>query len=149
MGHRWIRGPAAEWSLLGSLPTSGVFGTSVSDVRVVGWLQCRFPYLACMVPRADLAAVSLCVSRRFVASLCVEPEKGTRIAKAGEAEVEPGPPGPPRPDRRGLASVWLGAGQRRPHHHFLQRDGATLSSAARRSGPLSRSVLVPGPRRAL
>src|SRR3954470_10599499 len=72
--------------------------------------RCRLPYLACIVPRADLTAVSLCVSRRFVGSLCVEPEKGTRIAKAGEAEVAPGPAGSPRPDCCRLASLRLGRG---------------------------------------
>src|SRR5260221_6364946 len=40
-----------------------------------------FPYLPCMVPRGDWTAVSICVSQRFVRSLSVEPEKGTRVPK--------------------------------------------------------------------
>src|SRR4051794_26662640 len=49
---------------------------------------------AASVDSADLRAVRLRVSRRFVGSLCVEPEKGTLSAKAGEAEVVAGHAGP-------------------------------------------------------
>src|SRR4051812_29664084 len=72
--------------------------------------RCRLPYLPCIVPRRDLTAVSLCVSRRFVGSLCVEPEKGTLSAEAGEAEVVAGAPHTAGRDGDRLAALWIGRG---------------------------------------
>src|SRR3954447_11708385 len=92
-----LDGPSAEtltWGsivITGVMPTSGVCGASATDVRVVGGLWRRGSLTStAMVDSADLGAVRLCVSRRFVGSLCVEPKKGTLRAKAGEAEVVAG-----------------------------------------------------------
>src|SRR4051794_1272198 len=148
-------GPSLETRTWGSMLITGV----TAYLRCLRHLRfrrpcrrldrCRLPYLDCRMPRADLTAVSLCVSRRFVASLCVEPEKGTLSAEAGEAEVVPGAAGAPRRDRRRLSPLWLGRGPGRPHHHFFQRDGSPLSSTARSGAALPRSALLSRPRRPL
>src|SRR4051812_18890547 len=96
----------------GVITTSGVFSALFSlDIPLSPMARCaEFPYLAAMVRSADLGPVRLRVSRRFVQPLCVEPEKGTPSAKAGQAQVLAGRPGAARRDGRRLAALWVGGG---------------------------------------